>query len=254
LLLLIIAACTPQQHPLEPTPPVNQEPAKDSQPASILTEEITYFDDVKGFLAYPEQEGDYPGVVMIHEWWGLNDNIKDQARELAKGGYIVLAVDLYDGKVTADSAEAINLVTKVNNNPDRALENMKAAVSFLRQRSAKVASLGWCFGGGMSLKLALNEKMDATAMYYGTVETDQGKLTGITWPLLGVFGQEDQSIKVADVKKFQAALNEDNIQNEIYIYPGVGHAFANPSNPGHDAEKTKDAWKKTVDFLDRNLK
>jgi len=117
-----------------------------------------------------------------------------------------------------------------------------------------IASMGWCFGGGMSLQLALNEKLAATIIYYGSLETNATKLEAIKWPVLGIFGSLDTSIPVDTVKKFEAALNEVGIENEIHIYEGVGHAFANPSGMNYAPNETKDAWKKTVEFLNRNLK
>ena len=211
-----------------------------------------------GYLAQPKEPGNYPGIVMIHEWIGLNDYVKEMARQLASEGYIVLAVDLFEGKVAKNTTEARELSTKARNNIPVAVSNMKSAVEFLKNQDNaddnKIASMGWCFGGGMSLQLALNEKLAATVIYYGSLETNTSKLSFIEWPVLGIFGEIDTSIPVESVKQFDAALDELGIENEIYIYPNVGHAFANPSGMNYAAEETKDAWKKTVDFLDRNLK
>ncbi|MBI2658620.1 dienelactone hydrolase family protein, partial [Candidatus Woesearchaeota archaeon] len=110
------------------------------------------------------------------------------------------------------------------------------------------------FGGQMSLQLALNEKLAATVVYYGSLETNATKLSVIKWPVLGIFGSLDTSIPVASVKEFEKSLNQLNIQNEIRIYEGVGHAFANPSGANYAPEQTKDAWEKTIEFLNKNLK
>lgn len=223
---------------------------------TMVGEWVTYGDGFRGYLVKPEEPGNYPGVIMIHEWWGLNQNIKNMAHQLSGEGYIVLAVDLYDGRVAEVSDDAGMYATEVRENPDRALENMKAAAEFLKEQdgySGKIASMGWCFGGGESLQLALNDQLDATVIYYGSLETDQDKLSRIDWPVLGVFGAEDTSIPVESVNTFESSLDALNIENEIYIYDGVGHAFANPSNAGHDPKKTADAWDKTVDFLNRHL-
>src|SRR5688572_24485221 len=129
--------------------------------ASVKTEEVAYFGETKGFYARPDDGNTYPGVVMIHEWWGLNDAIKTMARHLAGQGYAVLAVDLYDGKVGGTPDEARVLVSAFD--PERGLENMRAAQAYLRTHgSTKIASLGWCFGGGQSLQMALAEPLDAT--------------------------------------------------------------------------------------------
>ena len=195
---------------------------------------------------------------MIHEWWGLNDNIKEMAKQLSAEGYVVLAVDLFQGKVAKNSSEAGQFTGAVRSNPNEAIQNMKAAATFLKNldnvNKELIASMGWCFGGGMSLQLALNEKLAATIIYYGSLETNATKLEAIKWPVLGIFGSLDTSIPVDTVKKFEAALNEVGIENEIHIYEGVGHAFANPSGMNYAPNETKDAWKKTVEFLNRNLK
>lgn len=223
------------------------------------TELLIQVQDIKtdnlelGFLAQPETPGNYPGVIMIHEWWGLNDNIKEMAKTLAKEGYIVYAVDLYDGEIATESSKALELATNVRNNPKQAIAKMKQAKDYLKNLGVtKFASLGWCFGGGQSLQLSLNDKLDATVIYYGSL-TDKN-LENIKGPVLGIFGEEDSSIPPETVKQFESNLNEKNIQNDIYIYPGVGHAFANPSGSNYAKSETEDAWDKTLSFLDTNLK
>jgi carboxymethylenebutenolidase len=139
---------------------------------------------------------------------------------------------------------------------EKALENLKFAASYLREYGAnEVASLGWCFGGGQSLQLSLSgENLDATVIYYGNLITDESELSGINWPVLGIFGDQDTSIPVDDVKAFESALNNQDIENEIYVYPGVGHAFANPTGANYAPSETKDAWEKTISFLEKHLK
>lgn len=220
----------------------------------IIESDVEYFKNSKGFYARPKVAGIYPGVVMIHEWWGLNDNIKDVARTLARNGYHVLAVDLYKGKVATSSDQARIFTGSIDK--EETLENMKSAVNYLRKEgSPKVASLGWCFGGGQSLQLSLSdEKLDATIIYYGQLVTDPAVLKGIDAPVLGIFGDKDTSISTTSVKAFGTALSNLNIKNEIYIYPGVGHAFANPTGMNYAASATKDAWDKTLKFLSENIK
>ena len=258
-LLLFTAACAQQAQTGQPQPTEkNVDALKNGDTSGIITEDVIYFGSSKGFLAKPKNEGVYPAVVMIHEWWGLNDNIKEMARSLAAEGYVVLAVDLYNGKIGKNSTEAGQLAGAVRGNPAVAIQNMKAAVQYLQNlgnvNDDKIASMGWCFGGAMSLQLALNEKLAATVIYYGNLETNSTKLSVIKWPILGIFGSKDTSIPVETVKKFEAALNEVGIENEIHIYEGVGHAFANPSGMNYAPEQTKDAWEKTLEFLDRELK
>ena len=258
-LSLLIAACAQQAPTGQPQPTEkNVDALKNWDTSGIATEDVSYFSNSKGFLAKPKKEGIYPAVVMMHEWWGLNDNIKEMARSLAAEGYVVLVVDLFEGKIAKDANEARQLITQLNKNPAEAIQNMKSAVQYLKNQNNvdddKIASMGWCFGGGMSMQLALNEKLAATIIYYGQLETDKEKLKAIKWPVLGIFGEKDTSIPVESARKFDAALDELGIENEIYIYPNVGHAFANPSGMNYAPEETKDAWKKTLSFLNKNLK
>jgi carboxymethylenebutenolidase len=222
---------------------------------------VNYHDEKSvGYLVYPTNDTNQklPAVIMIHEWWGLNDNIKNMANMLAKEGYVVLAVDLYNGTVATDSSSAIEFSSSVGNNPSAAIANMQSAVSYLSSlenvNASRIASLGWCFGGGQSLQLALNSEdrpLAATIIYYGNLVNDTQALSKIKWPVLGIFGDQDQSIPVNSVKQFEQALNKIGVTNEIYIYPGVGHAFANPSNANYAPKETADAWQKTIAFLDK---
>ena len=228
---------------------------------------VTYFGgNTSGYLVYPNQNQSgekvkLPAVVMIHENKGLNDYIKESANLLAKNGYVVLAVDLFNGEVVTDNQERSGELTgAIRENPGIAIENMKAAVNYLKSLDnvdpSKIASLGWCFGGQQSLQLAINSKDDplaATVIYYGRLTNDSQAISNITSPVLGIFGGKDQSISVDSVMQFQKALNDTGITNEIYVYPNVGHAFANPSNDNYAPTETADAWKKTLDFLSRNL-
>ena len=216
--------------------------------------QIPYFGDVNGFLAKPVESGKYPAVVMIHEWWGLNDNIKEMAQKLASQGYIVLAVDLYNNKVGITSEEARQLMTSFDG--DEGIENMNSAIRFLKSEYSvdKIGSIGWCFGGGQSLNLAVNSDLDATVMYYGQVISESEKLSNISWPLLGIFAELDQGIPPKAVREFESSLDELGIKNEIIIYLGVNHAFANPSGDRYSPQEAKDAWNKTLEFFNNNLK
>jgi carboxymethylenebutenolidase len=225
----------------------------------LTTGEITYFSsgiDYKGYYAKPRDASSsktYPGVIMIHEWWGLNDGIRDAAEMLAGQGYQVIAVDLF-GSVASTSDAARVQVSSLDQ--AKALANLKAAADFLRGNGAtKIASLGWCFGGGQSLQLSLSgEELDATVIYYGNLVTDRNQLQKIKWPVLGVFGDKDTSIPVSTVTDFKDSLTFLGTTNEIYVYPGVGHAFANPSGANYAPRETADAWGKTLAFLNKNLK
>jgi carboxymethylenebutenolidase len=227
---------------------------------------VAYYDNTTGYLVYPEpsnnaqQQERLPAVIMIHEWWGLNEHIKSQADLLANEGYAVLAVDLYRGEVATDSDRARELTSSVRSNSASAIDNLQSAVSYLKSLEivddSKVASLGWCFGGDWSLQLALNSSenpLAATIVYYGRPVTDTASLSSISWPILGIFGDQDQAISVESVKQFASALNASGITNEIYLYEDVGHAFANPSGDNYAPKETADAWQKTIGFLRTHL-
>jgi carboxymethylenebutenolidase len=243
LLVLLLTACTA---------PVNTQSETDELP--VEQNMVAYYGNVQGYYAAPTTQGDYPGVVLIHEWWGLNDQMKQTAGSLAARGYRVLAVDLYNGKVATTQDEAKTLVGSVERT--EALANMQAAVSYLQEKgSPKIATWGYCFGGGQSANYALSgSDIDATVIYYGTVPTDAASAANVSAPVFMVYGDQDTSTPAASAQQFKEALDAKGVQAELHVYPGVGHAFANPSNPGHDVEKTQDAWEKTLAFLDKELR
>jgi carboxymethylenebutenolidase len=231
-------------------------------PIRLNNNSVNYYDNNSiGYLVYPElanntQQQLLPAVIMIHEWWGLNEHIKSQADILAKEGYVVLAVDLYQGEVATTPDRSRELSSSVRNNPASAIDNLQSAVNYVKSLEMvdgnRIASLGWCFGGDWSLQLALNSSenpLAATIIYYGRPVTDTASLSSITWPILGIFGNQDQAIPVESVKQFASALNASGITNEIYLYEGVGHAFANPSGDNYAPKETADTWQKTIGFL-----
>jgi carboxymethylenebutenolidase len=233
---------------------------------SLHNNSVNYYgnNNSTGYLVYPElannTQQQLPAVIMIHEWWGLNEDIKNQADILAREGYVVLAVDLYQGEVATTSDRSRELSSSVRNNPASAIDNLKSAVNYVKSLQIvdgnRIASLGWCFGGDWSLQLALNSSEDplaATIVYYGRPVTDAASLSNIHWPILGIFGDQDQAIPVESVKQFAAALNASGVTNDIYLYKGVGHAFANPSGDNYAPKETADAWQKTIRFLEKYL-
>lgn len=242
----------------------NNSNSQESQ-IRLLNSSVNYYgNNSNGYLVYPElannTQQQLPAVIMIHEWWGLNEYIKNQADILAKEGYVVLAVDLYQGEVATSSDRSRELSSSVRNNPAPAIDNLRSAVNYVKSLEivddSKVASLGWCFGGDWSLQLALNSSenpLAATIVYYGRTVTDTASLSSISWPILGIFGDQDQAIPVESVKQFASALNASGITNEIYLYEGVGHAFANPSGDNYATKETADAWQKTIGFLGEYL-
>ncbi len=179
------------------------------------------------------------------------------ASRLAGEGYIVFAVDLFAGNVASSPAEARQLMLAVIEDPESANRNIMSAFEFVSETAGapRVGSLGWCFGGGWSLNAALllPDELDASVIYYGQVTVDEDKLRPLNTPLLGLFGAEDRGIKIETVEAFGAALENLRKDYEIHIYPGVGHAFANPTGRNYDAESADDAWRRTLEFLGRHL-
>ena len=213
---------------------------------------------VNGILYTPPGKGPFPALVVIHEWWGLNDWVKEEASKLADQGYITLAIDLYRGKVATTPDEAHEIMRGVPE--DRANRDLLAATSFLRAQKnvdpKRVGSIGWCMGGGYSLDLAINDpKLKAAVINYGHLAADEATLKKVNAAILGIFGGQDRGIPVADVNQFESQLKAMGKTAEIHIFPDAGHAFENPNNKqGYRAEDAAKAWKLTVDFLARYLK
>jgi carboxymethylenebutenolidase len=214
-------------------------------------------DTIEGFLAVPEQPGRYPGVIVIHEWWGLNDWVKEQTQKIAEQGYVVLAVDLYRGKTTTDPNEAHELMRGLPQ--DRAVRDMQAAFDYLAARkdvNGRIGSVGWCMGGGYSLQLAIHQpRLLACVVNYGALPTDPNDIQQIGAPVLGNFGGQDHGITPADVKAFQKSLTALGRYVDIKIYDDAGHAFENPNNQaGYKPADAADAWARTIAFLKKALR
>ncbi|MES1242278.1 MAG: dienelactone hydrolase family protein [Acidobacteriota bacterium] len=214
---------------------------------------------VKGFLAKPKNaKGPLPGIIVIQEWWGLNDNIRQMAKRLAGEGYVTLAVDLYGGQVAETPDKAQELMKAVLANTSEGADNVRQAYAYLetKEKAPKIGVIGWCFGGGWSLQTALllPDKIDATVIYYGHLEMDKAKLGLLKMPILGFFGGKDQGIPVASVQEFEKALKDLGKSVEIHIYPDASHAFANPSGGAYNEAAAKDSWQRTVAFFAKNLK
>lgn len=228
---------------------------------AVTSKDVSYKsgdDTVHGLIYTPAGKGPFPAIIVIHEWWGLNDWVKEQASKLADEGYVALAVDLYRGKVAATSDEAHELMRGVPE--DRAQRDLHAAFAYLQSQSNvkrdRIGAIGWCMGGGYSLDVALQEPaLAADVINYGHLATDAAALKKINAPILGLFGAQDRGITPDDVKKFKEQLDQLGKKNDITIYPDAGHAFENPNNKdGYRPKDAADAWDKTVKFLAANLK
>ncbi|HEX6746030.1 MAG TPA: dienelactone hydrolase family protein [Longimicrobium sp.] len=244
------------------TPTANasaQEPRQE-----VRGEEVVYGlvdgQRVRGYMAYPAASGAdaaLPAVILVHEWWGLNDNIRMMARRLAGEGYRTLAVDLYQGKVATDAQAAQTYMREVMGDRDRGVMNLASAARFLKQEkhARRIGTVGWCFGGGWSLQAGLNlpEYVDAVVMYYGQPVTDRARLARLDAPLAGFFGLQDRGIPADSVRKMEQELKALGKTVDIRFYD-ANHAFANPSGQSYNAQAAADAWTRTVDFFARTLK
>lgn len=213
---------------------------------------------VQGLLYSPAGKGPFPALVVIHEWWGLNGWVKEQASKLADLGYVTLAIDLYRGKVATTPDMAHEIMRGVPE--DRSTRDLLAAVAYLKTlpniSKDHIGAIGWCMGGGYTLNLALNDPtLKAAVINYGHLATDPAQIAKINAAILGIFGGKDRGIPVDDVKKFGETLDKAGKKVEIKIYPDAGHAFENPNNKdGYRAADAADAWQRTVAFLSANLK
>jgi carboxymethylenebutenolidase len=213
---------------------------------------------VQGTLYTPAGKGPFPALIVIHEWWGLNDWVKEQASKLSDQGYETLAIDLYRGKVATTPDQAHEIMRGVPE--DRAKRDLHAAFEYLSSlpnvKKDRIGSIGWCMGGGYSLDVALQEPaLAATVINYGHLATDPESLKKIDAPILGLFGGQDRGIPPDDVHKFEASMKQLGKRIDVKIYDDAGHAFENPNNKdGYRAADAADAWQRTVDFLASTLK
>ncbi len=249
-----------QEQPI-PTDMLTQVPSEDE---TVNVEIVTYGNlegkPIKGYLASPtDVDRPLPAIMVIHEWWGLNDNIKAMTRKIAAQGYTALAVDMYGGEFAKTPEKAMELITEARNNSDRLKDNLTLAYQYLEQEqnAPKIGSIGWCFGGSLSLQTALlfPKTLDAAVIYYGgELEMDPEVLKPLETPILGIFGELDKRPSPETVKKFEMALKSLNKEVDIYIYPNADHAFANPSGERYNPEAAADAWEKTVQFFSEQLR
>jgi carboxymethylenebutenolidase len=213
---------------------------------------------VAGFLVRPVgAAGPLPGLIVIHEWWGLNDNVRDEAARLAAEGYVVLAVDLYGGTQATEPRDAMKLSQQLTANPGPAELNLHAAYAYLDkvEQAPRIGTIGWCLGGRWSLRTALilPDKVDATVIYYGTVKADDADLARLQMPVLGFFGSKDRVVPAPTVKAFEAAMQRLGKNVDVHMYEGADHAFANPSGTAYEPQAAEDAWRRTTAFLRENL-
>lgn len=229
--------------------------------AAATPKDVTYQsgnETVHAILYTPTGDGPFPALVVIHEWWGLNDWVKEQANQYADQGYVTLAIDLYRGMVATTPDEAHQIMRGVPE--DRAQRDLLAASHYLRSlkevNPKRVGAIGWCMGGGYALDLAVADpKLKAVVINYGHLASDRHTLRKIHAAVLGIFGGQDKGITLDNIRSFETEMTELDKKVEIKIYPDAGHAFENPNNKqGYRANDAASAQKVTLEFLKKNLR
>lgn len=212
-----------------------------------------------GYLAVPAGDGPFPAVILIHEWNGLVDRIKQTADAFAAEGYIALAADLYQGRTGANRDENIALVRETRADPDTIIANLNAAVEYIREHTpatGKLATIGWCFGGGIALSFALGgERHHGTAIFYGQLLDDPEQMRHIEHEIYGTFAELDRGPSVEQVDAFVAAMREAGIENDVHIYDDVNHGFwlHTERDPEHNVPAAQHAWQRLKAYLKRVL-
>ncbi|MBI4235817.1 MAG: dienelactone hydrolase family protein [Chloroflexi bacterium] len=216
-------------------------------PPSIVTSEVAL---VSGYLARPMAAGKYPGLIVIQEWWGVDEHIKDVTRRFAREGYAALAPDLYHGRVTNEPSEGQKLSMGLDRT--RAVRDVQAAMGYLKDQpfsSGSFATIGYCMGGGVSLLTACQDSLNAAIVYYGGLPNPLDLLNGIKAPVLAVYGSDEEQ----RARQLEQELQGRGKQVQLHIYQGARHGFFNDTGQGHHPEASRDAWQKTLAFLKQHL-
>ena len=212
-----------------------------------------------GYLSKPDGEGPHPSVILIHEWNGLVQRVKETADSFADEGYVALAVDLYSGRTGSNPQENMALVRETLAEPAALINNLNAAVNYVKNQvgnNGKVATIGWCYGGGVALTYALGgDHHDATAIFYGRLLADPAQLAHVDHEFYGTFVENDRGIPITDVENFVETLRAADIPNDVHIYDGVNHGFwlYVDRDPKNNTEPAIDAWNRLKQFLQRAL-
>ena len=247
-------AAAPAAEQAEPTAPAQNERAVDTEslPYAEVDNELVY-----GHFAFPSDMIEpLPAVVIVHDWWGLNDHVRSEANRIAAAGYIVLAVDLYGGEVVATPEAARAKMIGVVENPDLVESNLRQALAFVDIAGApQIGTLGWGLGGGWALDASrlFPGRVAAAVVYYGQVSDDEKRLSGIDAAVLGFFGERDRGIKIESVRRFESAMQRLQKDVTLHVFEDTGHGFVDPARGTYRAEIAASTWQQTMDFLAATL-
>jgi len=228
----------------------------------VVAEELAYAEVdeqlAKGHFVFPEDMVDsLPAVILIHEWWGLDDRMRSIADRIAAQGFVVLAIDLYGGKTTNSPADARLLMLTVVEHPEYAAQNIRQAYDWLLESTGakQVGVVGYGFGGGWSLNAAVDlpQKLDAAVIFYGQVSDNEEVIAEIDAPLLGFFGREDKSIPANSVERFESVLENLGKDYKIELYSDAKAGFASPGNRNFDKALAQKSWNEMLKFLHQHL-
>jgi len=216
-------------------------------------------EEVSGLLVRPDSGGRHPALIVIHEWWGVNDWVRAKGRKFAGDGYVSLVVDLYRGKAAGDDPDKAHQLMR-GLPEDRAIRDLEAAFAYLASRPdvdpVRIGAIGWCMGGGYSLATAIAEpKLAACVINYGRLVTDPKTIAGIHAPLLGNFGALDEGIPPDSVHAFEKEARAHGKNVDFKVYEGAGHGFASSKDPKtFRSDAAKDADARADAFLKAKLK
>lgn len=268
---LLLAACQPVSGTPRPvteaTPTgegVGAPETSQTTEEGLIAEMVEYAgpdgDMLPGYLARPEGEGPYPAVIVLQEWWGLNEHIKDVARRMAQQGYVALAPDLYKGQVATEPDEARKLVMELD--MPAAVQEIGSAADFLLAQETvsgeQVGIMGFCMGGGLVLQSVRADgeagagRYGAAVAFYGT-PLNPDEAAQVKTPVLGLYGADDGGIPATAVNMMAEALTAAGVDNEVHIYEGAPHAFFNDTRDSYRPEAAADAWQRTLDWFGKYL-
>lgn len=212
-----------------------------------------------GYLAVPDGAGPFPAVVLVHEWNGLADRVRQMADAFAAEGYVALAADLFQGRTGSNPDENRALMSEARSDMPGVIANLNAAAAFVRARpdvTGRVAVMGWCFGGGIALSYGLDgDNHEGTAIFYGSLIEDPERLQALTHEVYGTFAEMDNGIPPDQVERFVEALRSIGVENDVHVYDDVNHGFwlRVDQDPDVRRDPALDAWERLKAYLQRTL-